>query len=253
MAIIMPQKSLAGSVKTVKLPLNTPVNLDTMSEYSFYQPPATPLVILHQDKDLLVVNKPSGLLTNPGRANELADSLLTRVQQHCSTALLVHRLDLGTSGVVVFALRRKAESELRRQFAERLVKKRYLAVVAGMMVEQQGVITLPLSADPAHPPKQRVDLHGKAAQTAYKVLDRRDNNSLVELRPVTGRSHQLRVHLAELGHPILGDNFYASAEQAAAAPRLLLHAAELRINHPYSKQPMLFTADTDFVSASGTW
>lgn len=224
-----------------------------MSEFSFYQPPSCPLQILFQDKDLLVVNKPSGLLTNPGRADQLADSLLSRVQTIYPTALLVHRLDLGTSGVVVFALRRNAERELKRQFAERLVKKRYLAVVAGEMTPPDGEITLALSADPLQPPRQKVDAAGKPAQTFYQLLAIRDNTSLVELRPVTGRSHQLRVHLAALGHPILGDNFYASPAQAAAAPRLLLHAAELQLLQPYSKQPLCFTADTDFVSADGNW
>lgn len=224
-----------------------------MNMYQFYQPPPGPLQILYQDKDLLVVNKPSGLLTNPGRALELSDSVLSRVKREFPTALLVHRLDLGTSGVVVFALRRKAERELKRQFAERLVKKRYLAVVAGVMSAEPGEINLPLSADPDQAPKQRVDTAGKPAQTFYQRIAVRQDCSLVELRPVTGRSHQLRVHLAALGHPILGDNFYASPEQAAAAPRLLLHAAELRLQQPYSQQPLLFTADTDFVSANGNW
>lgn len=224
-----------------------------MSEFSFYHPPTTPLQILYQDKDVVVVNKPSGLLTNPGRAVELADSLLTRVQALYPSALLVHRLDLGTSGVVVFALRRNAERELKRQFAQRIVKKRYLAVVDGILDPAAGEINLPLLADPLHPPKQFVTTEGKPALTYFQLLATRDNHSLVELRPVTGRSHQLRVHLAALGHPILGDNFYGTPEQSQAAPRLLLHAAELALLQPYSQQPLVFTADTDFVSANGNW
>lgn len=219
-----------------------------------YSPPQLPLAILYQDKDLLVVNKPSGILTNPGRGAALADSLLSRVQHAYPGALLVHRLDLSTSGVVVFALRRKAERELKRQFAERLVKKRYLAVVAGHLRSQEGCITLPLQPDPLNPPKQQVHPAGKAAETAYRVLQHSTEGlarTLVELKPVTGRSHQLRVHMAALGHPILGDAFYAPEPLMQAAPRLLLHAAELTLLQPYSQQPLTFVADTDFVTHSG--
>jgi tRNA pseudouridine32 synthase / 23S rRNA pseudouridine746 synthase len=220
-----------------------------------YCPPQQPLMILYQDKDLLVVNKPSGILTNPGRGEALADCLLSRVQLEFPSALLVHRLDLGTSGVVVFALRRNAERELKRQFAERLVKKRYLAVVAGFLSSDEGIITLPLRADPLNPPTQHVHPEGKAAETAYRVLQRSCKQgleqSLVELKPVTGRSHQLRVHMAALGHPILGDNFYAPKPLRLAATRLLLHAAELSLLQPYQQQPLTFTADTDFILANG--
>lgn len=226
-----------------------------MTNAFVYSPPQLPLAILYQDKDLLVVNKPSGILTNPGRGIALADSLLSRVQHAYPGALLVHRLDLSTSGVVVFALRRKAERELKRQFAERVVKKRYLAVVAGLLTNQEGNITLPLRADPLNPPTQQVHPDGKAAETAYRVLqhcaDAVLDRTLVELKPVTGRSHQLRVHMAALGHPILGDTFYAPAPIQQAAPRLLLHAAELTLLQPYSQQSLTFVADTDFVSSIG--
>lgn len=228
-----------------------------MANAFVYQPPQAPLDILYQDKDLLVVNKPSGILTNPGRGEALADSLLSRVQQAYPGALLVHRLDLSTSGVVVFALRRKAERELKRQFAERLVKKRYLAVVSGFLSSDEGIITLPLRADPLNPPTQHVHPEGKAAETAYRVLQRSCKpgieQTLVELKPVTGRSHQLRVHMAALGHPIIGDAFYAPQSIQQAAPRLLLHAAELDLFQPYSQQPLNFKADTDFVSSNGHW
>lgn len=228
-----------------------------MSDTFIYKPPQAPLTILYQDKDLLVVNKPSGILTNPGRGEALADSLLSRVQLLYPNALLVHRLDLSTSGVVVFALRRKAERELKRQFAERLVQKRYLAVVAGKPENTEGVITLPLRADPLKPPMQQVHPEGKTAETAYRLLEERAQqglqSSLVELKPVTGRSHQLRVHMAALGHPILGDAFYAPELIRLAAPRLLLHAAELTLQQPYSQQSLTFNADTDFVSSNGTW
>ena len=216
-----------------------------------YNPPQTALDILYEDKDVLVVNKPSGLLTNPGKGPDLADCLLSRVCALYPLAQLVHRLDLSTSGVVVFALRRKAERELKRQFAERLVKKRYLAVVAGQLNEMSGSITLPLAADPANPPKQHVDPLGKQAETHFQLLAQFTDRALVELRPVTGRSHQLRVHMAALGHPILGDAFYAPLQWQQAAPRLLLHAATLTLQQPYSQQTLTFTADSDFVSASG--
>ncbi|MCF4010070.1 RluA family pseudouridine synthase [Rheinheimera sp. UJ63] len=216
-----------------------------------YNPPQTALDILYADKDLLVVNKPSGLLTNPGKGPELADCLLSRVCAIYPLAQLVHRLDLSTSGVVAFALRRKAERELKRQFAERLVKKRYLAIVAGQVTETTGCITLPLAADPDNPPKQQVDTAGKVAETHFNVLEQYANSALVELRPVTGRSHQLRVHMAALGHPILGDAFYAPIEVQQAAPRLLLHAATLTLQQPYSQQTLTFNADSDFVTASG--
>ncbi|CAM5205664.1 RluA family pseudouridine synthase [Alishewanella longhuensis] len=157
-----------------------------------------------------------------------------------------------------FALRRpQAERELKRQFAERLVKKRYLAVVAGFLSSDEGIITLPLRADPLNPPTQHVHPEGKAAETAYRVLQRSCKQgieqTLVELKPVTGRSHQLRVHMSALGHPIVGDAFYAPQSIQQAAPRLLLHAAELNVFQPYSQQALIFVADTDFVSSNGHW
>ena len=218
-----------------------------------YMPPTEPwLDILYQDKDIIVLNKPSGLLTNPGRGPELADSLFSRVKADFELAQLVHRLDLSTSGVVIIALRRKAERELKRQFAERLVKKRYLAVVAGQPAPASGSIDWPLAVDAEQAPRQKVCLQtGKAAVTHYHVLQQLAAAALVELLPVTGRSHQLRVHMLTLGHPILGDAFYAPSPVLVAAPRLLLHAASLQIQHPYSGKTLEFTADTDFVTASG--
>ncbi len=219
-----------------------------------YHPPTEPwLDILYQDKDLIVLNKPSGLLTNPGRGPELADSLFSRVKAEFKLAQLVHRLDLSTSGVVVMALRRKAERELKRQFAERIVKKRYLAVVAGQLAPASGSIDFPLTVDIEQPPRQKVCYqHGKAALTHYRLLQQLASSALVELSPVTGRSHQLRLHMLALGHAILGDAFYAPPQVLAAAPRLLLHAASLQLQHPYSGQTLEFTANTDFVDANGT-
>ena len=219
-----------------------------------YNPPTSPwLDILYQDKDLLVLNKPSGLLTNPGRGEHLADSLLNRVQQQFPLAQLVHRLDMATSGIVVIALRRSAERALKQQFAERRVAKRYLAVVWGVLSEIEGTIDVPLIADSANAPKQKVCLqHGKTAITHYKVLKQLSDRALVELLPITGRSHQLRMHMLHLGHPILGDAFYAHTKALNAAPRLLLHAASLQINQPYNGTRLHFQADSDFVRHDGT-
>ncbi|OBP14566.1 RNA pseudouridine synthase [Rheinheimera sp. SA_1] len=208
-----------------------------------YQPPVTNLEIVFQDKDLLVVNKPSGLLTNPGKGEHLADCLLTRVQAQFPTALLVHRLDLSTSGLVVFALRRKAEAALKQQFAERLVHKTYLARVWRQPDPVAAEINLPLIADLTAPPRNKVCFaQGKAALTRYQCLTDADEHALVALFPVTGRAHQLRVHLQSIGHPILGDALYAHSEALAAAPRLLLHAMVLELNQPYSGERLRFVA-----------
>lgn len=212
-----------------------------------YNPPAEPwLDILYLDKDILVVNKPSGLLTNPGRSEDMQDCLLHRVQQQFPLAQLVHRLDMSTSGLVVFALRRKAEAALKQQFASRSVKKIYRARVWGEIAEQ-GMVNAPLIADAAKPPLQKIcEKTGKAALTHFQRLSFDGQSSLVELRPVTGRSHQLRVHMQSLGHPILGDAFYAHDEAYAAAPRLLLQALCLEVYQPYSSQLLRFELEPDF-------
>ncbi|MEH8020955.1 RluA family pseudouridine synthase [Rheinheimera metallidurans] len=225
-----------------------------MSDLFIYQPPTEPwLEVIYQDKDLIVLNKPSGLLTNPGRGPHLADCLLSRVQQQYPLAQLVHRLDMATSGVVVIALRRKAEAALKLQFANRSVSKRYLAMVWGTLAQTSGSIDVPLIADSENLPKQKVCLQtGKTAVTHYTVLQQLTDRALVELRPVTGRSHQLRLHMLHLGHPILGDAFYAHTEALAAASRLQLHAASLQLNQPYNGERLSFNADSDFVTAAGT-
>ncbi|MBU2428608.1 MAG: RNA pseudouridine synthase [Gammaproteobacteria bacterium] len=211
-----------------------------------YQPPQSSLEICYQDKDLLVVNKPSGLLTNPGRGEHLADCLLSRVQELFPTALLVHRLDLSTSGLVVFALRRKAEVSLKQQFAERQVKKTYVARVWQLPNPQQAEIRLPLIADLTSPPRNKVCFeHGKPAYTRYQCLKSASEHALVALFPITGRAHQLRVHLQSIGHPILGDALYAHPDALAASERLLLHATVLELNQPYSGERLRFIAAPD--------
>lgn len=226
-----------------------------------YQPPLTPwLHICYQDKDMLVVAKPSGILTNPGKGPSLADCLLSRVQQQFPQALLVHRLDMATSGIVVFALRRKAEASLRQQFAERLTDKLYLATVHGRPPHDEGCIDLPLIADLAAPPRNKVCWqHGKPAQTYYQRLETSalpsGSQSLLALRPITGRAHQLRVHLNHLGHPIVGDALYPYPTQPAniralnQSSRLHLHAAILALNHPYHGSRLRFVLPTEFAPA----
>lgn len=222
-----------------------------MSDAFVYQPPGAPWPnILYQDKDLLIVEKPSGLLSNPGRGESLQDSVQQRLAQQFNPLYLVHRLDLATSGLMVFALRKKAEVALKQQFASRQVEKTYLARVAGIPQVPAGLIDLPLAAVPQQqaglPPRHQVCLeHGKAAQTYYRILWQDHASALLQLKPITGRSHQLRVHLASLGHPILGDTIYATPEQQRAAPHLLLHATELTLNQPYSGERLHFVCPAE--------
>lgn len=206
------------------------------------------MIVIYQDKHIIVVNKPSGLLSVPGRAPENKDSVLTRIQTDFPAAQSVHCLDMATSGVIVVALNKAVERELKRQFREREPKKFYLARVWGHMEHDKGLVDLPLICDWPNRPLQKVCFTtGKAAQTEYQVLCRETNGSTrVKLAPITGRSHQLRVHMLALGHPILGDGFYAHPEAKAMAPRLQLHAQELHITHPAYQTTMHFRAKADF-------
>ena len=208
-----------------------------------YSPPQHPrLDILYEDRDMLVVNKPSGLLSVPGRTPDLFDSILSRAREAHGNAQAVHRLDLGTSGVLVVALRRKAEAALRQQFQDRRTRKTYLAVVHGVMAEDHGSIDLPLVCDWPNRPMQKVCHEtGKPALTVFSVLERHADTTLLRLFPHTGRSHQLRVHLATLGHPILGDNLYGP-DQSASCSQLFLHASQLGLYHPFSGEWMSFLA-----------
>ena len=214
-----------------------------------YNPPRDPwLLILYQDQHIMVVNKPSGLLSVPGRAPENKDSIMTRIQADFPTAESVHRLDMATSGVIVVALTKAAERELKRQFREREPKKSYVARVWGHLAQDEGLIDLPLICDWPNRPKQKVCYEtGKSSQTQYQVLSRdTDGSTRVKLSPITGRSHQLRVHMLAIGHPILGDGFYAPVEAKAMASRLQLHAQELCITHPEFGTVMHFTCEPEF-------
>jgi len=205
------------------------------------------LSVLHRDEDVLVLAKPSGLLHVPGKPAEHADCLEARAREAFSCAMTVHRLDKDTSGVVVMGMNRKAHAHLSQQFETRQTRKVYVARVWGCMAGEGGVIDLPIACDWPNRPKQMVDPeNGRPAQTRWKVLVREAGATRVELRPATGRSHQLRVHMLSLGHPILGDNFYAHEKAFVAADRLQLHAESLSFIHPASGSECLFTVPCPF-------
>lgn len=213
-----------------------------------YQPPMTPyLDIIYQDDDIVVINKASGILTVPGRLPEHRDCVETRVQRVLPSATIVHRLDMATSGILIMALNKAAHVRISQQFEKRKTQKRYLARVFGLVQQQAGSIDLPLICDWPNRPKQKVDHeNGKKALTHYKVLSQNNTSSLVELSPVTGRSHQLRVHMLSLGHPIQGDKLYATGEALNSSPRLQLHAQELSLYHPVSNAALHFVAPCPF-------
>lgn len=196
-----------------------------------YAPPDTPIPVIHADHQILIVDKPSGLLSVPGKGEDLADCLIERLRGPFPEVLLVHRLDRDTSGVMVFALTPHAQRHLGLQFEKRQTKKAYVARVWGEMAEDAGTVDLPLMVDWPNRPRQHVHPEGKPAVTDWKVMRRGAGETRVRLFPQTGRSHQLRVHMAEIGHPILGDPFYSEGP-ARDFPRLMLHAESLRFRHP---------------------
>ncbi|WP_425099907.1 RluA family pseudouridine synthase [Tropicibacter sp. S64] len=211
-----------------------------------YDPPQGEIPVLHEDSDLLIVDKPAGLLSVPGKGEGLEDCLLTRLEKAFPTVRLVHRLDRDTSGVMVFALTAHAQKHLGLQFENRKVKKTYVARIAGELEPKEGEVDLPLIVDWPNRPRQMVCREtGKPALTAWKVVSSGGAESRVRLFPHTGRSHQLRVHMLSLGHPILGDALYAP-ETAGLYPRMMLHAEELRLNHPENGRGMKFRAQPDF-------
>lgn len=211
-----------------------------------YAPPDVPLEVLHADHEVLVVVKPDGLLSVPGKGAHLSDCLMARIQAVYPEALLVHRLDRDTSGVMVFGLTPHAQRHLGLQFEKRQVKKTYVARVFGKVDERKGMVDLPLGVDWPNRPRQMVDReNGRPALTEWRVM--RSNNAETRLRlyPKTGRSHQLRVHCLSIGHPILGDPLYA-AGPARAFGRLMLHSENLRFRHPDGGRGMSFSARAPF-------
>lgn len=208
-----------------------------------YRPPVHEgLSLLFLSEQLVVVNKPSGLLTVPGRGAGKEDCLSRRVQAEFPDAMIVHRLDMGTSGIVVMGRGAKAQRELSIQFQERRVHKRYQALVDGhWLAAADGEIELPIGVDWPNHPKQKVDhAMGRPSLTRYRVLDNGTTHAVsrIELEPVTGRSHQLRVHMGALGHPILGDDFYGTPDSFAKAERLMLHACHIELSHPETGAPL---------------
>jgi tRNA pseudouridine32 synthase/23S rRNA pseudouridine746 synthase len=214
-----------------------------------YNPPTEPwLDTVYQDKDMIVFNKPAGILSVPGRDVERHDSIYSRLLTLHPNSHTVHRLDLATSGIIIFALRKDAERALKIQFQERETKKVYYARVFGHIKEKNGCIDFPLIKDIENPPKHKVDLvSGKQCKTFYEVVSYGERSTLVKLMPVTGRTHQLRLHMMALGHPILGDDFYADPTSLAMSARLLLHASEITIRHPYTKKTVCFEVAVPFI------
>ncbi|MGO2010818.1 MAG: bifunctional tRNA pseudouridine(32) synthase/23S rRNA pseudouridine(746) synthase RluA [Pseudoalteromonas sp.] len=213
-----------------------------------YNPPLTPyLTILYQDDDLLILNKPSELLTVPGKDPKHADCLISRVNRVFPTAKIVHRLDMATSGIICLAMNKAAHRHLSMQFQKRQTAKRYIARIFGRLEQETGSVDLPLICDWPNRPKQMVDHDkGKPSLTHFKVLEYEEQATRVELIPITGRSHQLRVHMLSLGHPILGDRLYARSDALAGVTRLQLHAQMLALAHPVTEEQLVFEAEPEF-------
>ena len=231
------------------------VRLIAASSLSWLPMPDTPLPFLaciYVDDALVVLDKPSGLLSVPGRGEDKQDCLSARVQAHYPDALIVHRLDMATSGLMMMARGAAIQRELSKAFAARTVSKRYVAVVAGRLeapADDWGVIDLPIVADWPNRPLRKIDYEtGKPSVTRWRVMayDEAASTTRVELEPITGRSHQLRLHMRELGHPILGDALYAPLEIQQRASRLLLHAVSLAFVHPVTGNALAFEAKPTF-------
>ena len=210
-----------------------------------YDPPDTPLQFVHEDAQVLVMDKPAGLLTVPGKLEGRQDCLITRLQAERWDALLVHRLDCDTSGVIIFARTRQVQGFLGQEFEQRRARKTYIARVHGRIEADQGTIDLPMASDWAYRPRQKVDPAGRPALTDWQVIDRTAVETRVRLTPHTGRSHQLRVHMLALGHPIIGDQIYAP-ETSRQYPRLMLHAETLSLHHPATGERVTFAAPVPF-------
>lgn len=204
-------------------------------------------MIVHADAALVVADKPAGVLAVPGRGEDKQDCLWRRVRCAWPDALVVHRLDQATSGLMLFARGAESQRRLSQAFARREVCKTYVAVVAGDLADVAGEIALPLATDWPNRPRQVVDRdRGRAALTRWRVMSRLGGATRLQLEPVTGRSHQLRVHLQAIGHPIVGDALYAPPEVASRSPRLLLHATRLAFAHPHDGRPFAVASNPPF-------
>jgi len=205
--------------------------------------------ILYWDKDIIVANKPAGMLTVPGRGPDKQDCLISQIVKHFEDALIVHRLDMATSGIVLIARGADNHRNLSKQFQNRETDKSYVAVIYGLLDTDSGRVDLPLICDWPNRPKQMVCFeNGKPSLTHFRVLERNieKNISRVELTPITGRSHQLRVHMLAINHVICGDELYAQGAALEASPRLLLHAQQLQFSHPNNDKKMSFFCPASF-------
>ncbi len=213
-----------------------------MLSHTDYNPPKEPyLDIVHEDSAIIVVNKPSGILSVPGKEEHLFDCILTRIQKKYPFAAAAHRLDMSTSGIIVVPKTRAAAGELGKQFQARTVHKCYYAWIDGRMERESGTVDLPIAHDINNKPLQRIDFeNGRRAVTDFLRLYADDDRSFVRLMPITGRSHQLRLHMKELGHPILGDKWYGQPHATPKAPHLYLHAGELSFDHPSTGERLCF-------------
>jgi tRNA pseudouridine32 synthase/23S rRNA pseudouridine746 synthase len=211
-----------------------------------YNPPDVPLDILYEDAAIIVANKPAGLLSVPGKNAGREDCLTARLQSQFWDALLVHRLDCDTSGVIIYARTKQAQGFLGQEFERRRAQKTYIARVWGVPAAREGAMDLPIGPDWADRPRQLIDLeNGRPAQTGWRVVSDDGQTARMELSPKTGRSHQLRVHMLALGHPILGDPIYATGP-ARDYPRLMLHAQTLALHHPVSRDWVSFSTPAPF-------
>ena len=220
-----------------------------MEAKTFMQGLSGTILLVHADEHLVVVDKPAGLLSVPGRGADKQDCAAAQVQSRFADALVVHRLDMATSGLLLMARGAAVQRALSAAFAGREVRKRYEALVHGLVPQDEGRITLPLGAHWPDRPRQRVDAeHGKPSETRWRVIARDEAAQLtrLELEPVTGRSHQLRVHLQAIGHAIAGDALYAPQALQGDFPRLMLHATRLELAHPATREPITFTSLAPF-------
>lgn len=203
--------------------------------------------VQYADNNIVIANKPSGLLSVPGRGPEKQECLLSHLLPLYPTIKIVHRLDMDTSGLMVLALNAEAHRNLSRQFQERETDKTYHAICAGIPSQQQGTMKLPMRCDWERRPLQMIDFkQGKSAETHWKILKQDSDRFLIELTPITGRSHQLRLHMKSLGHPILGDNLYADPMTLNMSKRLLLHATTLSFKHPVTQKTLNFNCPNNF-------
>ena len=212
-----------------------------------YNPPDTDINFIYQDDDIIVVDKPTGILSVPGRPAEHKDSLTTRVQDIFPEALVIHRLDLETSGIIIFARHKAAQKHIGQQFEKRTPQKTYIANVWDIPDKDNGTIDLPLICDWPNRPRQIVDYDvGKPCLTHWSKMGDGKFGSRIRLKPVTGRTHQLRVHMKEIGHPILGDSLYAHDDAFAATDRLHLHAQDITLLHPSTEKEIRFETKCPF-------